>query len=622
MCGIAGKVWADGNRPGDATSVRTMCGAIRHRGPDDEGVWTAGAATIGMRRLSIIDLAGGHQPIFNETGHIGVVMNGEIYNYRELRAQLIARGHRLKTNSDTEVLVHLYEDHGERLVEFLRGMFAFAIWDAERELLLLGRDRFGIKPLYVAANNERIAFASELKALVAAGESTREIDAEAVDLFLQLGYIPAPRTPFSDVAKLPPAHTLRWERGQQPTLCCYWRVPSETVEQAGDVLHSVREALDDSVAAHLVSDVPIAAFLSGGIDSSAIVSSMAVLGYKSMAFTARYRGSGAEQADEVSLAAALCRKWNIPLTVVDVAPDLRDILAPMCRALDEPLADESAVPSWLLSQAVAASYKVVLAGTGGDELFGGYRRHRGLQLSNAWVRVPAALRAGASALAELLPEPSTGVLSVGRVKRFLRAGNTSTPQRYAQFVSRLSERDFAALRPAGDGARHEKLFAALVTVAEGESSLRTALRIDYNMYLPDDILAVSDRIASAHSLEVRVPFVDHVLVERLLPLADRYKIRGRTQKWVLREAVRERLTPQHFSAPKRGFVGPTALWLRNELQETIRDEFSSASFAGMGQFDVSTAIRLAEEHASGSANHEGVLWALLTFSVWHRELAA
>jgi asparagine synthase (glutamine-hydrolysing) len=558
MCGIAGKVWFAADRPGDEGIVQHMCDAIRHRGPDDLGLWTDGSACLGMRRLSIIDLAGGHQPIFNESGRVGVVMNGEIYNYRELREQLLARGHVLRTHSDTEVLVHLYEDHGERLVEHLRGMFAFAIWDADQDVLLLGRDRFGIKPLYVALHHDRLAFASELKALVAAGESDRTLDRDALDLYLQLGYIPAPYTPFTDVRKLPPAHTLSWRRGEAPAMRRYWNLPSSTEEPTGDVLEQVRAAFDDSVAAHLVADVPIAAFLSGGIDSSAVVSSMAVLGYQSRAFTARYHGSGAAGTDEVPLAQALCNKWGVPLTVVDVEPSVESLLGPICRALDEPLSDESALPTWLLSAAVAESYKVVLAGTGGDELFGGYRRHRALQLSTAWNRVPKVFRTGASALANTLPEPKSGNLTVGRIKRFLRAGDESTAQRYAQFVSRLTAPDFTSLRPGGNSARHEALFASIATDGQGESALRTALRIDYGVYLPDDILAVSDRIASAHSLEVRVPFVDHVLVEQLLRLPDRYRIRGGTQKWVLREAVRDRLTPAHFTAPKRGFVGPTA----------------------------------------------------------------
>jgi asparagine synthase (glutamine-hydrolysing) len=617
MCGIAGLLWRDGQRAGDATLVGAMCDALRHRGPDDEGVWADGPAAIGMRRLSIIDLAGGHQPIFNETGRIGVVMNGEIYNYRALREQLLARGHVLRTHSDTEVLVHLYEDYGEHLVEHLRGMFAFAIWDADRGTLLLGRDHFGIKPLYVAEGHGFVAFASELKALVAVGATSREIDGEALDLYLQLGYVPAPWSIFRDVRKLLPAHTLTIRRGESPRQRCYWQLPTGTVDPGGDVVAYVREALDDAVAAHLVADVPIAAFLSGGIDSSAVVSGMAGMGYASRAFTARYHGSGAEGTDEVPLARALANRYGLPLTVVDVEPAVQDLLSPICHALDEPLADESAVPTWILSQAVAASYKVVLAGTGGDELFGGYRRHRGLALADRWNRVPPLVRRGVSRLAQAIPEPRNGSLSITRLKRFVRAGNGTPVERYADFVGRLGPAEFAAVRPQGRGDRHTAHFGALGAPGTADGALRSALRIDYGCYLPDDILALSDRVSSAHSLEVRVPFVDVRLVERLFTLPDHYRIRGSVQKWVLREAVRPRLTPNHFTAPKRGFVGPTASWLRNEMRAVLEDELAAARMQRLGLFDVRAIGELLQAHTTRRANHESTLWALMVFSLWH-----
>ena len=617
MCGIAGLVWRDHARPGDAAIVGGMCDALRHRGPDDAGVWADGPAAIGMRRLSIIDLAGGHQPIFNETGRIGVVMNGEIYNYRALRDQLVARGHVLRTHSDTEVLVHLYEEHGERLVEHLRGMFAFAIWDADTNTLLLGRDHFGIKPLYVAVAGGYVAFASELKALVAAGCSSRVVDGEALDLYLQLGYVPAPWSIFRDVRKLPPAHTMKVVPGAPPQIRRYWELPTGTQAPTGDVPALVREALDDAVGAHLVADVPIAAFLSGGIDSSAVVSGMAAMGYASRVFTARYHGSGAAGTDEVPLARALADRYGLPLTVVDVEPAVQELLRPICWSLDEPLADESAVPTWILSEAVAASYKVVLAGTGGDELFGGYRRHRGLAVAEAWHRVPAFLRRGASRLAQAIPEARDGGLGITRLKRFMRAGDGTTAERYADFVARLGDDDFRSLRPGGHGDRHTALFRDLNRAGEADGALRSALRIDYGCYLPDDILALSDRVSSAHSLEMRVPFVDVRLVERLFTLPDAYRIRWGTQKWILREAVRDRLTPAHFTAPKRGFVGPTASWLRHEMRGMLEDELSTARMERLGYFDVRAIRALIDAHMARRANHEGVLWALMVFSVWH-----
>jgi len=584
-------------------------------------MWSDGPAAIGMRRLSIIDLAGGHQPIFNESGRIGIVLNGEIYNYRELRAQLVAAGHSFRTHSDTEVIVHLYEDHGERCVEMLRGMFALAIWDADAKTLFLARDRFGIKPLYYAERDGAIAFASELKALVAAGETARTLDLVALDLFLQVGYIPAPRTPFVDVKKLPPAHSMMVRPNGAVSLREYWQLPKGTTEPSRDVGKQIREALDDSVRAHLESDVPIAALLSGGIDSSAVVSSMALLGTKAHAFTARYHGSGAANSDEVPLAQALAQKYGAQLTVVDIEPSVQDLLAPICFAMDEPISDESALPTWLISERVAQDYKVVLAGTGGDELFGGYRRHRALRLGSAYGLLPAAVRGGVSRAASLIREPQNGGLGLSRAKRFLRSGGGSVASRYADFVSRLSVEDFARLRGRErNAALHTRVFEDVLQQRGSDSAIRSALCIDYHTYLPDDLLALSDRIASAHSLEVRVPFVDHRLIDALFPLPDRLRIRRGQQKWMLREAVADRLTPAHMSAPKRGFVGPTAAWLRNELRDLLIDELSPARLSRLGLFDAPAVADWVTQHLTLRSNREGILWGLLCFSIWHRQM--
>ncbi len=618
MCGIAGVVYRQREHGGGEAVLTTMCAAIAHRGPDDMGTLVEAGTAIGMRRLSIIDLAGGHQPVFNETGRIAVVLNGEIYNFRELREELLAAGHTFRTHSDTEVIVHLYEEHGAACVSRLRGMFAFAVWNAERDELLLARDRFGIKPLYVAEDGTRIAFASELKALVAAGQTTRTLDSVSLDIFLQLGYIPAPRTPFADVIKLMPGETLLWSRHRPSVRHRYWTAPEEEQEPVGDLSETIRTALDDSVRAHLVSDVPIAAFLSGGIDSSAVVSSMALQGYAVHAFTARYTGSGAEASDESQLATALANKYGASLTVVDIHPNVRDLMEPICIALDEPLADESAIPSWIISQEVARSYKVVMAGSGGDELFGGYRRHRAAMAGARYQRVPAPLRRAAAGVASMIREPESGALGVSRMKRFLRSSGGSADERYASYMVRITDDELRELR--GPAARPGSFIAPIRAVpgADVPSALRRALLVDYSVYLPDDVLAVSDRISSAHSLEMRVPFVDHLLVETLLPLPDGFRIRGGQQKWALRQAVAERLTPAHMTAPKRGFVGPMASWLRNELRGMLRDELSAARLERLGLFDAQVVQRWIREHQSRTHNREGILWALLSFSIWHR----
>jgi len=624
VCGIVGFAHRDREYQVPSRLVEVMCDAIRHRGPDDVGLHVSGNVGIGMRRLSIIDLAGGHQPISNETGQITIVFNGEIYNYRELRPGLLERGHVFKTNSDTETILHLYEEMGPGCVDRLRGMFALAIHDARDGSVFVARDRFGIKPLYVTEGPKSIAFASELKALVAAGLTRRELDWDALDEYFELGYIPAPASPFKDVRKLEPGHWMVWRPDTGVTRGRYWDLPTSTIEAPRDLEERVRAWLDDSVRAHLVSDVPVAAFLSGGIDSSAVVSSMALSGASAPhAFTARYHGSGAADADETGLAKLLADRYGARLTIVDVEPKVSDIFEPIIRALDEPHADESAIPSWLVTQAIAEEYKVALAGTGGDELFGGYRRHIGLLVGDRYNRLPRWLRRAIGGAADLVPEPSGSGLGVHRMKRFVAASDGPAWERYLAYFSRLSWKRRQALyservRAQVRGPAAAAVFEALDERGGSLPGLRAALYLDYRTYLPDDILALSDRISMAHSLEVRVPFVDHEFVGHVFPLPDRAKIGRGEAKQLLRNAVRSRLPAEHFRAPKRGFVGPTSAWLRNELSDMLRDELSAERVRRLGFFDSAAVQRLMDEHFSRRYNREGILWELLCFMTWHR----
>src|SRR5881409_3550861 len=442
MCGIVGIVHADPARPASAAAMRRMCAAVRHRGPDDEGVYVEGAVGLGMRRLSIIDLAGGRQPIFNEDRSKVIVFNGEIYNYRELRRGLIAQGHVFATQGDTEVILHLYEQYGPECVQRLRGMFAFAIWDSAEQTLFLARDRFGIKPLYVTSGPWGIGFASELKALHVVGLAHRELDWDALDTYFQLGYIPAPATPFRAIRKLEPGHTAAWNHTGGLTTRQYWDLPRDRTPAPHNLEAQIADWLDESVQAHLVSDVPVAAFLSGGLDSSAVVASWALASdAPPHAFTAKYFGSAAASADGTDLARRLAAAYGVTLTEVDIHPEVRDLLEPITYALDEPHADESAVPTWLLSQAVGASYKVALTGIGGDELFAGYRRHIGLLVGEHYARLPRGVQWGVSALANLLWEPDGASLTVDRLKRFLRPSNGSAPDRFLGYLTRCPDPD-------------------------------------------------------------------------------------------------------------------------------------------------------------------------------------
>jgi asparagine synthase (glutamine-hydrolysing) len=626
MCGIAGIVHRDRDRFVRESAIRTMCAAIRHRGPDDEGVWVGGQVGLGMRRLSIIDLAGGRQPISNEDGSKTIVFNGEIYNYLELRRALIGKGHKFATRSDTETIVHLYEERGPEAVEQLRGMFAFAIWDASRSELVLARDRFGIKPLYYVEAGWGIAFGSELKSLCAAGLTDRALDWDALDSYFQLGYIPAPSSPFLDVKKLEPGCWLRWSAKTGVEIRSYYDLPREQPVVAHDVERRIVEQLDESVSAHMISDVPVAAFLSGGLDSSAVVASMALANPASPphVFTARYSGSGSREADESGLAALLAQRYGAQLSVVDIAPRVVDIIEPIVRALDEPHADDSAIPTWTLSEAVGQSYKVALTGIGGDELFAGYRRHGALARLERFTRMPRVVREVIEKSTWVLPDLGGG-LTIDRLKRFVRAGSNGrdSADLYLSMISRLADSERHSLyapevRRATSGGLARSRFHALRSRRGMPHGVDAALYFDYHTYLPDDILALSDRLSMAHSLEIRVPFVDHQLVDRVFPLPSSLRSVGGAPKQLLRSALARRLPEAHMNAPKRGFVGPTSSWLRHELRPMIEDELSAPRLQRLGHFDPKAIGRLLRDHFGRRHNREAILWALLCYSTWHR----
>jgi asparagine synthase (glutamine-hydrolysing) len=621
VCGIVGVARQHGRPTVLPAEIDQLCGSIRHRGPDDQGIHVDGRVGIGMRRLSIIDLTGGHQPIFNEDESKVVVFNGEIYNYRELRQHLLGRGHTLRTHSDTETIVHLYEEYGADCVKHLRGMFAFALWDRTTSTLLLARDRFGIKPLYIAERDGQIAFSSELKALIEGRYTDATLDWRAIEAFFSLGYIPAPYTPFEGVTKLEPGHVLIWRDGAMQKRR-YWDVPTHTDARTPSA-DEVRGWIDESVASHLIADVPIAVLLSGGLDSSAVFSSMVAAGTQPHAFTARYHGSGAEGADETDLARALVNKYDARLTVVDVEPRVADLIEPIMFALDEPHADESAIPTWILSERVASEYKVALAGTGGDELFGGYRRHFGLQASEWYTNLPRGVRTMLRSAVSALPEPRSGGLFLHRAKRFLQTTPGSAAERYFDMLNKMSGIATKDLLAHGVTGRGAPAFAAshlqnVYRSGGAPRGVKAALYLDYKTYLPDDILHLSDRIAMAHSLEVRVPMVDHRLIERTFPHVNRLGNNPERAKPMLRSAIESRLTPAHFTAKKRGFVGPTAAWLRNELREMVTDELSPDRLGRLGFFNTDLVTSLVDDHMQRRHNRESVIWALLAFSVWHR----
>jgi asparagine synthase (glutamine-hydrolysing) len=613
MCGICGLAALDGAGPVDGRLLAAMNAALVHRGPDDEGTLLDGPVGLAARRLSIIDVAGGHQPIANEDGTVHVVQNGEIYNYRELRDDLAARGHRFATHCDTEVLVHLYEERGPRFVEVLRGMFAVAVWDAARRRLLLARDRYGIKPLYWRAGGGTLAFASELKALLRDPGFSREVDLDALEAFLAFNSIPAPLTIFRDARKLPPGHLLTWEPGGEPRVERYARpAPADAGavrrEPAGELAAELRERLRDSVRAHLVADVPVGVLLSGGVDSSAL----AALAAESSDERVRTFSIGFEERsfNELDRARLVAQRFGTDHHELVVRPDASELLPRLVDAFDEPFADSSALPTYLVSQLAAEHVKVVLSGEGGDELFGGYFTYVADLLAPRVGWAAAAARP----LIERLPSSSRKVPLEYRAKRFARGARLPPLERHHAWKEIFSPEARAELLAAGDGRRHDPLdlHRARYEETAGAEPLARLQDVDLGIYLADDLLVKTDRASMAHSLEARVPFLDPAVTDLALALPTRHKVRGLSKKRLLRRAVAPLLPREILRAPKQGFSIPAAAWLRGPLEPFAREVLSR----GNDVLDRDAMLRVLDAHVARREDLSRQLWGLLTFTLW------
>jgi asparagine synthase (glutamine-hydrolysing) len=617
MCGIAGQLLQEENV--ELACIGAMCAALRHRGPDQEGYYVEGRCGIGMRRLSIIDVAGGRQPVSNEDGTIWTVFNGEIYNYRELREELAARGHRFKTRGDTEVLVHLYEQEGTDGIQKLRGMFAYAIWDARTRSMLLVRDRFGKKPLYYAIRPDGLRFASELKSLRIAGVPL-DLDREALQLYFLLNFIPDPWSPYRAIRKLPPGGWLRYHGDGRIEEGRYWTLPraAATVEPGSNEFETRRELcekFDDAVQSRLVADVPVGAFLSGGIDSGSVVASMALrLEEPVKTFSIGFDEPG---FNELPLAAATARKWKTDHHELIVQPDSANLAATMVRHFDEPFGDSSAIPAYLISEFAAQHVKVVLTGDGGDELFGGYDRFLNVQKGRKLDRVPLALRRFLSSVADGLPYSAYG-------KNYLRMISRATPlERYfesdaSHFVhSRLLTPEWA---PADAGFLARKLAHCLLP--DSSDVLTQALYFETAARLTGDILVKVDRMSMAHSLEVRCPLLDHRLAEFAARIPNAWKVRNGRGKDIFIRALGYRLPGEVLRQPKRGFGVPLAAWFRGPLRDFLRDHLRSAACLGRGMVSPEFLNQLLDEHDRGRRDHCHRLWSLLMLELWFREAEA
>ena len=619
MCGITGFVRADkGQIPGTADLIDRMCQAIVHRGPDDQGVMIKNGAVLGMRRLSIIDLVGGHQPISGEDGSVTVVFNGEIYNFQELYPLLKSRGHSFQTHSDTEAIVHAYEEFGPACVDYLRGMFAFAIWDDRAQKLFLARDRVGKKPLYYTITDRgTFVFGSELKSLLVHPEVKRKINLVALDAYLTLGYVPDSHCIFEDIYKLPPGHHLTFAENRV-AVEEYWDFnfspdPSLTAE---DCIEGLRELLDDAVRLRLISDVPLGAFLSGGIDSSTVVGLMARhLDQPVKTFSI---GFHEDSFNELKYARLTAKKFGTDHHEFFVTPEICDVVEELVWFLDEPFSDPSVIPTYMVSKLARQHVKVVLSGDGGDELFAGYTRYVTDRKRRGFTLLPRVIREGMmQRLSAKLPHGTRGRnyihnVALDPVHRYLDSVSTFTGlNRQLLYTD-----DFKQQLGTNGGVIEEfRAYAAKVNTGEPLDQL---LHIDSKTYLPGDILTKVDRMSMAVSLEARVPLLDHKLIEFVMRIPASMKMSGLETKYIFKKAVNDLVPHEILNRSKQGFGMPIHQWINEQLREPIRDTLHGIRARQRGYVNPHYLDVLLDEHERGRRDHSYALWSLFMLELWHR----
>jgi len=608
VCGICGIATTHG--AADVDALRAMSDLLVHRGPDSAGEHVDGSVALAARRLSIIDLEHGDQPIANEDGSCVVVQNGEIYNYPELRRELERAGHRLRTRCDTEALVHLYEEHGPGFAARLRGMFAAAIWDARRRRLVLARDRYGIKPLYYRHVGGELRFASELRAL-----PRGEIDLDALEAFLAFNSIPAPYSIFRDVRKLPAGHVLVWEDGEV-SLERYAR-PGPAAEgelrdgDEAELVEELRARMRDSVRAHLLSDVPVGVLLSGGVDSAALAALAAQETPEPVhTFTIGFAERSFDERDDARLVA---ERYGTEHHELLVRPEPELLLRALAEAFDEPFADSSALPTYLVSQLAAEHVKVALSGEGGDELFGGYYTYA----ADLWADHLAPLARAVRPLVEALPASTRKASLDYKAKRFVRAAHLPPLERHhgwKEIFSADARAELTGRRAAFDPV---DVYRARYAETAGAPQLARLQDVDFGVYLVDDLLVKTDRASMAHSLEARVPFLDPLVTNLAFALPTRLKVRGLAKKVLLRKAVEPLLPSEVVHGRKRGFSIPAAAWLRGELEPFARATLSPENLQRQGFFQAPPVTRLIDEHVAGREDCSRQLWGLLAFTLWY-----
>lgn len=626
MCGIAGVYHFGTDKPVEEAVVRAMCGALKHRGPDDEGVYITPRAGLGMRRLSVIDLVTGHQPLSNEDKTVWIVFNGEIYNFQELREKLSSR-HTFTTRSDTEVIIHLYEEYGESCVDHLRGMFAFAIWDTRKERLFIARDRVGKKPLYYAAHNGALVFASEISALIRYLPRKPAISTQALDLYLTYQYIPSPQTIYDGIMALPPAHTLTCGRDGKILARRYWDIDyrqktSLSFPQACEKTH---ELLRESTRLRMIADVPLGAFLSGGHDSSIIVGLMSQLS----SLPVKTFSIGFDESDfsELSYARLVAERFKTDHHEFVVRPHFIDLLPEIVRSYGQPFADASALPSYVIARETRKQVTVALNGDGGDEAFGGYNRYQAMKAASL-VSLPFRIlgRSGTQLLARAIPgtAKARGNNMYRHAARFID-GLAEPPDlrmvRYASFFTdALKDRVYSRAFKHETALPASSYLSSLFLSGQASATLDKAFWADIHSYLPECLLVKMDIATMAHSLEARSPFLDHTLLEFSASLPSSWKLHGMTTKYILRKTFDALLPPAVSRRKKQGFGIPLGTWFRNEWKNFFKEIALSDRAMGRGYFDRAGLTRLFQEHVDGTYDHGYCLWAVLMLELWHREV--
>lgn len=624
MCGIYGVLTLGGARRFDRGVLAQMGRAMVHRGPDDEGSHVDGELLLGMRRLSIIDVSGGHQPIASEDGNVVAVCNGEIYNFRRLRELLERAGHRFATHSDSEVIVHLYEERGDAFLEELEGMFALALWDRRRRRLLLARDPLGIKPLYYSQSQGYLAFASEAKSLFVLPHLRARLDPAALAQYLASGYVCAPASLFEDVRKLMPGEALAVEGGTVASRR-FWRVPAEVDESPSESqwVEAIRGELERAVRDQMVSDVPIGAFLSGGIDSSAVVALMSRSTERPVrTYSIGFRGSsGAELYNELPYARIVAERFRTEHHEIIVQPDVATLLPSLLWHLDEPIADAAFITTYLVSKFAREHVTVILSGVGGDELFGGYNRYMDEQYRSRYRMLPRPVRRWlVEPLARRLPsDRHSPLLNKLRLARaFVLADSLGFEDRYRRYMEVFDAAERNALLGGRVPGQTESALARAFAASGSRDPLRRLMDVDLATQLPEDLLMLTDKMSMATSLECRVPLLDQRLVQLAARIPARYRIRGGNLKHVLKLALRDLLPEPILSRAKRGFGAPIGAWFKSELAPLLREVLSESSLRRRGLLDPRAVTQVMREHERQAADRTDHLLALLSLELWCR----